>query len=453
MPERLTGWIGLCSVGAVLCSGGSAALLHGAEARASAVEILPLVWLWGGVALWGAYRTARAPHSESSARTLWLLLLAAALARIPLVGTPPLLSDDVYRYLWEGMVQSAGHNPFLESPASLPGLDDALRARVNHNHLTTVYPPLALAWFRSLHILGGTVPTAQIASVFADLGIVLAIALYGGRAGHGLWPAWLYALHPLPAIESASGAHVDTPAIACAVWACVLWSRSRLPAAILGAIAGAAVKLFPLVILPSLLRRSGIGGMGALALGIAGTAVLALPFVPAGSGLTASLALYTETWSFNGFAFTPLDRLGLPARPLLWGLGLLVGLWTVWRDLDPVRTWVWLGSAFILLSPTVHPWYVLWAMVPGLLVGSWAWSAAALPLMGAYAVLITLADGGSWTEPPWLWLTTWPLAIGALAVAHRHPLRTEPTHSGDPPRHTRSQRAPGTAARPGDPCG
>ena len=169
----MTWRIGLCGLGAALCSGGSATILHGAEGREGAAWIVPLAIAWGAVALSGAYFCRRI-HLRPGAgvAAIFAIALLAAIVRAPLIGTPPLLSDDVYRYLWEGLALSAGRNPFVEAPATVEGLDDRLRSLVNHGHLTTVYPPLALAWFRSLHAMGGTIIAAQVAATIADLGLV-----------------------------------------------------------------------------------------------------------------------------------------------------------------------------------------------------------------------------------------------------------------------------------------
>jgi hypothetical protein len=83
-----------------------------------------------------------------------VVVALALLVRLPLVGTPPLLSDDLYRYLWEGTVLGAGGDPFATAPAAWPGLDDVLRAHVNHPDVPSVYPPLALVWFRALALAG-----------------------------------------------------------------------------------------------------------------------------------------------------------------------------------------------------------------------------------------------------------------------------------------------------------
>jgi len=72
---------------------------------------------------------------------IWTL---AILARALFVARTPLLSDDVYRYLWDGRVQLNGINPYRYPPAA-PELahlrDGEIHAGINRPAKRTVYPP------------------------------------------------------------------------------------------------------------------------------------------------------------------------------------------------------------------------------------------------------------------------------------------------------------------------
>ncbi len=62
---------------------------------------------------------------------------------------PPTLSDDIYRYLWDGRVQMAGINPYNYPPndANLAHLKTEDWEGINHKHIRTIYPPLAQTIF------------------------------------------------------------------------------------------------------------------------------------------------------------------------------------------------------------------------------------------------------------------------------------------------------------------
>src|SRR5262245_45130871 len=56
-------------------------------------------------------------RSRDSRSLLLLGLTFAALFRLSIIFSPPYLSDDIYRYIWDGRVQSAGINPYRYIPA------------------------------------------------------------------------------------------------------------------------------------------------------------------------------------------------------------------------------------------------------------------------------------------------------------------------------------------------
>jgi hypothetical protein len=400
---------------ALLCIGwaaSSASLLHLVPSRTEAAWVAVMAWGWGLSAVGAA--------ALAGPRRLpwWPVVLVGVAVRAILCGTPPLLSDDVFRLLWEGQLLAAGGNPFLTAPAAVPGLDDALRAKVNHPEVPSIYPPVALLWFRVLWHGGGTVLTAQIGTALADLAVLG--ALLWARRGRPTWPALLYALHPLAALESASGAHLDVPAVALLAWACAV----RRPAwAGLLVVLGAGTKLLPFLVWPGPAGVQGRRGLpwavlGSLA-GVAALAVLALPVLDAGPRLFDGFRAYATHWSFNGFAWPVAGALaGAWARPVLVGLGGLLTL-TAWILLAgrPWALWLAVGSAFVALSPTLHPWYGLWVVVPGLALGRWSPAVAGIALLGAYGVLSGYdAATGAWSEPDWLWPATWVPAGVAVVV-------------------------------------
>jgi hypothetical protein len=151
---------------------------------------------------------------------------------------------------------------------------------------------------------------------------------------------------------------------------------------------GAMVKLLPGALLALEPRRRWIG-WGLLTLGVCAPVVRAEGF-----------ETYRATWAFNGSIF-PLaaTALGEAARPALQLLGACVVVAILGRSRDPARVALWTTGAFVALSPTVHPWYVLWPLAAGLLAGSRAWVVLAVTVPGAYLVLATYDPAtNAWSE-------------------------------------------------------
>ena len=388
-----------------------AVLLHTSSTRADVAWVVPAMWAWSVLGIGYVHRFRdRLPG-------LWPLLTVALMMRLTLVGTPLHLSDDLYRYLFEGLALGHGYSPFEHAPADLAYLAPDLSGRVNHPHISSAYPPLALAWFRLLDMLGGATWTAQLATALVDVGTVaiLATCTPAGRTG-----AWLYALHPLAVIESGAGAHIDVIGVAALTIGLAAARRLGSHGEWLGIWLGAGTKLLPVVLIPWMLRtRPWKTNLAWLAVGPVALFSLTLLMVSLSGSLLDGLGAYAEHWSFNGFLFPWLfPVLGSATRPLLLlgaGIALLLAAVRV-RELP--RFWLVASLVFLLSSPTVHPWYGLWVLAPV------AWTSrldlAWIPtsLLGSYAVLSTWnAATASWTEPWWLWWLTWSPVVGALVAS------------------------------------
>ncbi|MBA3836276.1 MAG: hypothetical protein C0499_01245 [Zymomonas sp.] len=365
----------------------------------------PILTLWAGMTIASAIFTlwvwlvSRANHDAQPTRwTVAIILGVGLIARALILPTTPILEDDFYRYQWDGAVTAAGQNPYRYPPArfvTAPAIEGLLAAtgvkptppppgyqalakagrstllRVNNPHVATIYPPLAQLGFAAGHTLTPWRLTGwRIVVLGAEL-LTVALLIGALRAG-GLPMIWsaVYWWHPLALKELTNSAHMDAlllPFLAGTLWA-VLAQRTRLIAL---AVAGAAaVKLWPLVILPALLRRT----RGAVVLGVAaamGAMVLIAPQLAALSA-DAGLSRYAADWERNALAFPALVALISPfasdpaAIVRLVVAAVIIG-WVVqcWRrdataPADRIRAAATAVLLLILLSPTGYPWYVLW---------------------------------------------------------------------------------------------
>src|SRR5215510_7148543 len=115
---------------------------------------------------------ARAPRYAALSRPgLWVILVAIAL-RGALWPVVPSLSDDIYRYLWEGRVALAGHDPYALPPSDerLASLrDPVIYPRINHPELSTIYPPLGVAQFALVAAVWPSVAGMKAWVILCDL--------------------------------------------------------------------------------------------------------------------------------------------------------------------------------------------------------------------------------------------------------------------------------------------
>jgi hypothetical protein len=408
------------------------------------------------VALWRFSR-------RRSEIALGTLLGVAALVRALLLPVPLSLSDDAYRYLWDGRVVVAGFDPYRLAPddPALEPLRDGLWERTAHREVETVYPPLALALFS----IAASLPFELLAwkglMALFDLGSCWLLWLAARRTGRATgWAVW-YAWNPLAVIESAGMGHLDAAGV-CALLAALVW---LLPRAAVGAgsprpparpvLAGLAassavlIKLVPLVVLPLLLLRA---RSARFAVALVATLVAGLaPMIAPSGGPPPGLVRYGVSWEFNGLVFEPLwralDRSGTApdvkrsldaarmrmSRPerlepfyhyvypqLLAKLVMAAGMgWVVLVGLglrDDLEAAAWTLGGALLLSATLYPWYVLWTLPLAALLRSPPWLVLSFSMQAAYLPRLL-----GWSAWPSAWLGVWTpfLVVGAWALSRR----------------------------------
>jgi hypothetical protein len=163
-----------------------------------------------GVAAWalmrGPDRNAAAPGS-----IVWIWAVGLVL-RAVLLPLDPALSDDFFRYLWDGRVQLAGINPYLHAPASiaLESLRTSWHGLINNPTVPTIYPPFAQLVFLGVAALGSKVWALKAIWLLCDLAtgaIIVRIARGTGRRADAALLLYLWA--PLLVASSARSAHLE----------------------------------------------------------------------------------------------------------------------------------------------------------------------------------------------------------------------------------------------------
>ncbi len=144
---------------------------------------------------------------------VWFVVGVALAMRAMTLFASPLLSTDVYRYVWDGRVQMAGINPYryLPAAAELAFLrDDAVYPNINRaSYAPTIYPPAAEGIFALAAVAAPGVLGMKLVMLAFDvlaLGTLAWLLRVAGRAPAELL---IYAWLPLPVWEFAGSAHVD----------------------------------------------------------------------------------------------------------------------------------------------------------------------------------------------------------------------------------------------------
>ncbi len=351
-----------------------------------------------------AYLLALHASRGLTRRGLAAVLGLGILWRGLLVAAPPLLSDDVYRYVWEGRIQLHGGNPFAWSDrpeaAHWLGLRDAVWQGVNHKDYAAVYPPLWQIAARSVVAVHDSVTAMKAFAVLCEVLAFVPLAAFLRRRGLPRERILILAWSPLALVEIAGSGHNDALGIllvATALWA-VGSSHSLVSALALAG--GVHVKLLPALFGLAWARHYRVREV---VLGILVIIVLIVPYADAGAGLVHSLTKYASFWRFNETGFALLAALGGSHEAAVrWGALLTASLagGLAWRRVEPVTAGLAVTAAWLLLAPNVLPWYALW-LLPWLVVVEAPW---ALVFTGtvqlAYLVYPGWLSGGPWSLPP-----------------------------------------------------
>ncbi len=391
---------GLLPAGIAVLAGSIGALAWLGDLRQSPYAAITLMMVAFLGFLLACAGLARRP---SGRRPMIVLIVGLAVSlRLVMLLAPPSLSDDVYRYRWDGRVQADGRNPYEAPPADsrLESLRDSDWSRINYPEIRTIYPPLTQVLFAATYGLHGSLKAFQVAAVAGDILLIALLALLIQACSKPAWWLALYALHPLPIVEFAGSGHFDAWAMAAVVGAILLHVRGRAALSTLALAAGILLKTWPFVMAPLFLRHRPRWHLALLTAPVAG--LYAVYFDP---GMLQPWLDYAGRWRFNDGIFWLLHAAtdSLPAaKAVAAGLGGLLFLWLWRQNIDPVRGGYWLLLGFILLMPTVHPWYLLWALPLAALAFDLGWIVLCGLAPLAYAILANAAaDSNTWIEPTW----------------------------------------------------
>ncbi len=316
------------------------------------------------------------------------------LLRLILVFSLPNLSNDVYRFIWDGRLLVQGFNPFdhlpqyyLENDIPVKGITRELFEAYGSKNFFTVYPPVAQAQFASAcwlfpeNIYWSSVVMKVWLFLFEIGSIVLIIKLlrhFELPANNVLW----YALNPLIIIEITGNLHFEGAMVFFLLLAFWLLVKKKYDWSAIAFSLSICSKLLTLLFLPFLINK--IGWKKSIRYFILTGMVSVLLFIPILNtnfiqNFGESLNLYFQKLEYNasiyylfrwiGFHLTGYNQIKY-LGPLL---GLAAGLGILWMafvkqsknnlpnqqpDWKNIAYWWLLAiSLYLACTTTMHPWY------------------------------------------------------------------------------------------------
>jgi hypothetical protein len=299
--------------------------------------------------------------------------------RLSVLFSPPFLSSDMYRYVWDGKVQAAGISPYRyipDDPVLAPLRDEAIYPNVNrHEYAPTIYPPMAQIIFAAVARISPTVTAMKAAMVGFEMIAAIAILRLLDLAALPRARVLIYAWNPLAVWSFAGNGHVDAAVVAfvaLALLACALRRR-----ALTGVALGCAIliKFLPVVIAPAIWRRWDWRTPLACALTIV---TLYLCYVSVGWRVLGFLSAYAGeegiTHGSGIWLLAGLERVTAlpPGAPLIYFAAVVAAFAWLTTTMTAASADVhrMAGNAAILTAGATaaisahYPWYFVWLAVP-----------------------------------------------------------------------------------------
>ncbi|HEY4004367.1 MAG TPA: polyprenol phosphomannose-dependent alpha 1,6 mannosyltransferase MptB [Pseudonocardia sp.] len=359
------------------------------------MAMVVLGWLWLG-------RLLKRDQNGGTPLAKGFITRTMVLWALPLWVAPPLFSKDVYSYLAQSAIAAHGMDPYQLGPADALGIDDPLTRSIPTVWRSTPAPygPLFLYLGRGITALTGNdvvlgIFAHRLLAICGIAAIWWALPKLSSRLGLDPRSAlWLGVANPLVLFHLFSGVHNESLMLGLMLAGLEIGlSRSVLLGTVL-------ITLSSDIKVPALLA---LGFLGMWAARERGGRLLDVLKVGVSMLVVAGAVMLAVAYG-TGLGFGWIDTLDIPTLIRSWvsvstdlglaggQLGILAGLGdhttavlTLTRVLGGVVSgamclWLLLGTlrgridpitgvgcglgAVVLLSPTVHPWYLLWAAIP-----------------------------------------------------------------------------------------
>ncbi len=331
-------------------------------------------------------------------KALFFVFAVGLLLRGVMLFSAPVLEDDYFRYLWDGAVTAHGIDPYQYSPEQVmegrvqaPKLErlgkesGEVIKNINHSHLSTIYPPVSQVFFAVSHKLAPfDFGFWRVFLLFFDLVTFFLLLTILRDLNLPSANVMIYWWNPLLVNVIFNSGHFEALVFPFVLSALILAYRSRAVFSMLALASGVGIKLWPIVLLPSVLRACSAKVVDGIRYALIFSILLFVVLLPLMltelDGLSGFVA-YGRSWENNSSFFQIVlfvlrgiinaadfdpKHLQIYARVLI---AVALSAWILFQiirydlsRLDLFRRSLFIVAAVFLLSPTQFPWYYTWLL-------------------------------------------------------------------------------------------
>jgi hypothetical protein len=321
----------------------------------------------------------------------WIIFWFSSISiRIFVLSFPIGLSDDIYRYVWDGNVQIAGYNPYLFSPDAqeLVHIRQEWWHLINNSHVPSPYPPFSqiVFWILSTSDLGisDSILLFRCGIVVFDLGICYILIKILKLVNKSPRRVIVYAWSPLTIFEFAGNGHNDAIAVFFMLAAIyfTFTNKSKNDNVLAGVCLSIAIltKTFPLFVLPFLMKYWKKSEIFAFLTSFVGISLvyfnsgIYFPFFPEGQWIFLrdfrfNESLYRVIEFFLALFLSDVQEITFLFVLIVVTSIIVLIIWKFWSTpyiVNPTHriinsiTLVFL--LLLLFASDIQPWYILWLL-------------------------------------------------------------------------------------------
>ena len=334
---------------------------------------------------------------------LWFgaIIGVGLLSRLILIPSQPVLEDDYYRYLWDGAVTAHGYNPYVYSPLDAMDYTNSnvpeelhqlakdsgeIIKNINHPHIRTIYPILSQAVFAAAYFIDDWQYWSwKVLLLLFDLLLLLVLIKILKHLKLPTIFVAFYWLNPIVIHEIFNGAHMDMLVLLPVMLALYFHLKNKLWYSLIALAIAAGFKLWPVVLLPLLLRNTLPAWKQTAKYTLAFALMILLLFIPvllsnlneslgfikyAGSWINNAAFYSIFKWLFQNVIYLFEFNISCISCITRWGIVILYILLVAFilkrKPSDHTQFFnkaLLIVAVLYLVSPTQFPWYYSW-MVP-----------------------------------------------------------------------------------------